>query len=151
MKKAPMARYAAEHKVCLVVGTMAEESRQRTTAYVLRGGCNSFKGKKSVSAPLSIWTEQDVWEYIRRFDVPISEAYYKGWDRTGCVGCGFGAHFKDDTRFKLLYEYYPKLYNMVMNYTNNGVTFREAIREVLAVNKLKLPDETDEKTENGNP
>ena len=30
---------------------------------------------------------------------------------------------------------------MVMNYTNNGVTFREALRKVLAVNSLYLPDE----------
>ena len=30
---------------------------------------------------------------------------------------------------------------MVMNYTNNGVTFREALRKVLSVNGLYLPDE----------
>ena len=28
-----------------------------------------------------------------------------------------------------------------MNYTNNGVTYREALRKVLAVNGLYLPDE----------
>lgn len=28
-----------------------------------------------------------------------------------------------------------------MNYTNNGVTYREAMRKVLAVNGLFLPDE----------
>lgn len=28
-----------------------------------------------------------------------------------------------------------------MNYTNNGVTFREALRKVLSVNGLYLPDE----------
>lgn len=36
---------------------------------------------------------------------------------------------------------YPKMYNMFMNYTNNGVTYREAARKVLAVNGLVLPDE----------
>ena len=36
---------------------------------------------------------------------------------------------------------YPKCYDMVMNYTNNGVTFREAWRKVLSVNGLYLPDE----------
>lgn len=49
--------------------------------------------------------------------------------------------FKDDERFAILYREYPKFYNMVMNYTNNGVTFREALRKVLAVNGLYLPDE----------
>ena len=28
-----------------------------------------------------------------------------------------------------------------MNYTNNGVKYREAMRKVLAVNGLSLPDE----------
>ena len=32
-----------------------------------------------------------------------------------------------------------------MNFTNNGVTYREALREMLAVNGLTLPDEKIEK------
>lgn len=57
------------------------------------------------------------------------------------MGCGFGAQFANDTRFRTLLREYPKCYEMVMNYTNNGVTFREALRKVLAVNRLYLPDE----------
>ena len=38
-------------------------------------------------------------------------------------------------------ELYPKWYDTFMNYTNNGVTYREAMRKVLAVNGLSLPDE----------
>ena len=34
---------------------------------------------------------------------------------------------------------------MVMNFTNNGVTYREALRKMLAVNGLTLPDEKIEK------
>lgn len=30
---------------------------------------------------------------------------------------------------------------MFMKYTNNGVTYREALRKVLAVNNMYLPDE----------
>lgn len=55
--------------------------------------------------------------------------------------CMYGAHFKDDNRLKMCYEMYPKMYNMFMNYTNNGITYREAARKVLAVNGLELPDE----------
>ena len=39
------------------------------------------------------------------------------------------------------YRLYPKYYNMVLNFENNGVTYREALREMLAVNGLWLPDE----------
>lgn len=41
----------------------------------------------------------------------------------------------------ILYKNHPKYYDMVMNFMNNGVTYREALREVLAVNGLSLPDE----------
>jgi hypothetical protein len=33
------------------------------------------------------------------------------------------------------------MYSLFMSYTNNGVTYREALRKVLSVNGLYLPDE----------
>ena len=70
----------------------------------------------------------------------IADIYSKGVRRTGCVCCGFGAHLEQG-RFDALYQLYPKMYHHIMAYTNNGVIFREAIRKVLAVNGLVLPDE----------
>lgn len=122
------------------MGVMASESKMRTGRYIRNGGCNVF-GEKPASQPLSIWLEQDIWDYIAKCNLPIADIYHKGATRTGCMGCGFGAQFADDTRFRVLLTNYPKCYDMVMNYTNNGVTFREALRKVLAVNKLYLPDE----------
>ena len=61
--------------------------------------------------------------------------------RTGCMFCGYGCQFADDNRLRLVHSMYPKMYDMFMGYTNNGVTYREALRKVLAVNKLYLPDE----------
>ena len=95
--------------------------------------------------PLSIWTEDDIWEFIKTKNIRIADDYSKGYLRTGCVACGFGCQFKDDTRLEILYKNYPKYYNMVMNFTNNGVTYREALRKMLAVNGLTLPDEKIEK------
>ena len=54
--------------------------------------------------------------------------------------CGYGCQFVDDTRLKLVYDLYPKAYEMFMNYENNGVKYREALRKVLSVNNLCLPD-----------
>ena len=65
----------------------------------------------------------------------------KGAARTGCVACGFGCQFKDDTRLEILYRLYPKYYDHVLNFTNNGVTYRDAMRKMLSVNGLFLPDE----------
>ena len=55
--------------------------------------------------------------------------------------CGYGCQFKNDNRLQLVHDLYPKWYETFMNYTNNGVTYREAMRKVLAVNGLSLPDE----------
>lgn len=90
---------------------------------------------------MAIWNEQDVWDYIHKFNISIADIYNKGLDRTGCFGCGYGSYRTDDERFKILRREYPKCYDMVMNYTNNGITFREALRKELAVNGLYLPDE----------
>lgn len=142
LKKEPMHKFEKETGRSPIIGVMASESLQRERKYLYDGGCNVFSGcGRNYSFPLAIWTENDIWECIKRFNIPIAEIYTKGLDRTGCMGCGFGASRKGDIRFHILRKTYPKCYDMVMNYTNNGVTFREALRKVLAVNKLYLPDE----------
>lgn len=141
LKEEPLRRYGRESGRCPIIGTMASESKRREVDYIKNGNCNYFEGKSVKSQPLSIWVEQDIWDYIAQCNLPIADIYHKGAQRTGCMGCGFGAQFADDTRFRVLLANYPKCYDMVMNYTNNGVTFREALRKVLAVNKLYLPDE----------
>lgn len=146
LKKNPSAKYGRESKKARITGMMADESLLRQTNYIRRGGCNSFSDNilHSESMPLAIWTEKDVWDYIKLRNLEISEIYAKGAKRTGCVGCGFGCQFKDDHRWELLYRLYPKYYEMIMNYTNNGVTFREALRKMLSVVGKELPDESGE-------
>ena len=40
----------------------------------LRTGCNAFEGKIQ-SKPMSFWTEQDVFQYIKKYDVPYCSVY----------------------------------------------------------------------------
>lgn len=142
LKKDPFHKFEKDSGRSPILGVMASESQLREKDYIRYGGCNIFRGKgRSKSMPLSIWTDNDIWDYIAKNNLPIADIYHKGATRTGCMGCGFGAQFADDTRFRTLLREYPKCYEMVMNYTNNGVTFREALRKVLAVNGLYLPDE----------
>lgn len=142
LKKEPFRLYGKVNNVSPILGIMADESMQRTTSYIKSNGCNSF-GSNGVnkSLPLSIWLEKDIWDCIKKYNIPISDIYIKGAKRTGCMFCGYGCQFKNDNRLKLVYDLYPKFYNLFMNYTNNGVTYREAMRKVLSVNGLYLPDE----------
>ncbi|MCM1221097.1 MAG: phosphoadenosine phosphosulfate reductase family protein, partial [Lachnospiraceae bacterium] len=122
LKKEPMHRFEKETGRKPILGIMADESKMRRGLYIRNGGCNVW-GENPSSRPLSIWTEKDVWAYIDRYNLPIAEIYHKGATRTGCMGCGFGAQFADDTRFEILHQAHPKCYEMIMNYTNNGTTF----------------------------
>lgn len=143
LKKEPFHNYEKENKLFPILGIMACESQIRGLLYIRNGGCNVFaKNKgKTKSLPLSIWLEDDIWAYIRERGLKIADIYHKGAKRTGCMFCGYGCQFKDDNRLQLCYDLYPKMYNHFMNYTNNGVTYREAMRKVLRVNGLFLPDE----------
>lgn len=142
LKKAPAHEYMKNTNLQPILGTMASESMLREKVYLKQGGCNFFDGKGGgKSMPLSIWTEQDVWNCIEQYKIPIADIYHKGAKRTGCMFCGFGAAFKDDYRFNLLYKLYPKWYDKFMKYENNGVTYREALRKMMMVNDKYLPDE----------
>lgn len=136
LKKKPLARYQKQTGEVPIIGSMAGESRLRSQQYIRRGGCNSFSDKSTASYPLSIWTDEDIWAYIRMFNVPYCELYDKGLSRTGCMVCGFGAQYEiENSRFELLNRLHPKAYRIFMDYTNNGVTYREALTKV----GVKLP------------
>lgn len=144
LKKAPAHAYQKRTGRFPILGTMAEESKLRESVYIRRGGCFSFKedgAKTTLAAPLSIFLEEDIWAYIERFHLEISDIYHKGAKRTGCVGCGFGCQFKQDNRFDILYQNHPRYYEMIMGYTNHGHTYREAIRQIFDIQGKSLPDE----------
>ena len=140
LKKGPSKRFSKETGLKPIVGVMASESLMREKTYIRRGGCNVF-GDNAMSHPLSIWTDDDIWEFVQREGIELAPIYYKGAQRTGCVACGFGCQFKRDTRLRLLYMTYPKYYDMIMNFENNGVTYRVALRKMLNKCGLMLPDE----------
>jgi 3'-phosphoadenosine 5'-phosphosulfate sulfotransferase (PAPS reductase)/FAD synthetase len=79
---------------CSIVGTMAEESMLRRISWI-DYGCNVFHNTKSPrSRPVSFWTEKDIWNYIREFNVEASDLYKMGYRRNGCMYCGFGVHLE---------------------------------------------------------
>ena len=74
MKKRPIHQYEKETGRKPIIGTMAQESRNRYVSW-LKNGCNAFEAKKPTSQPLSFWTEQDVLHYIKMFNVPYCSVY----------------------------------------------------------------------------
>jgi 3'-phosphoadenosine 5'-phosphosulfate sulfotransferase (PAPS reductase)/FAD synthetase len=114
MKKQPVKRLEKENDKKPFIGTMAWESALRKTAYY-QFGCNAFDKKRPTSQPLSFWTEQDIWDYIKEYDISYSKIYDMGYERTGCIWCIFGSHLeKEPNRFQRLKQTHPQLHKYCM-------------------------------------
>lgn len=74
MKKKPAKQYEKQTGRKPFIGTMASESRLRKTKWI-RFGCNAFEQKRPTSQPLSFWTEQDIYHYIKEYNVPYASVY----------------------------------------------------------------------------
>lgn len=46
-----------------------------------------FRTKKTLVNPIIDWSDDDVWEFIHKNNVPYCELYDKGKKRLGCIGC----------------------------------------------------------------
>lgn len=74
MKKKPVHKYAKETGRKGMTGQMAAESLLRTQKW-LQNGCNGFDLKEPISNPMAFWTEQDVLEYIKKYNITICSVY----------------------------------------------------------------------------
>ena len=110
LKKEPFLNYEKTSNRKPYVGVMAQDSQQRKQSYLITG-CNSFSTGKS--QPLSIWKDEDIWEYIKTYKINYSKAYDLGERRTGCIFCCFGID-KDPNRFVRLYKRHPHLWKYCM-------------------------------------
>lgn len=132
MKKQPAHQYTKKTGRHPILGTMACESIHRRNEWK-RSGCNIIDGHEPMCKPMSFWTEQDVLEYIRRYNLDYAPVYGNivecengklkttGCVRTGCVFCAFGCHLEGEPgRFQLLKQSHPKLYNYCMRPWNQG-------------------------------
>lgn len=124
LKKEPSERLQAELDVDVIFkGLMAAESRSRQTNFISRGYL--FKSHRPHLSddpfwhcnPISIWTDDDIWAYIQRFNVPYSSLYDMGWTdndgkyhkikRNGCMGCGTDLLFPNN-HMAMLRRTHPK-------------------------------------------
>lgn len=132
LKKEPSERVQAELDVDVIFkGLMADESRSRMMSFCTRG--ELFEGRHRDHLPegdpfwhcnpLGIWTDEDIWEYIRVYQVPYSKLYDLQWKdekgekhniaRNGCFGCATGIAFADN-QLKILRQTHPRIWEKVM-------------------------------------
>lgn len=131
LKKEPIRRKAKELGMkCAILGILASESYQREKDW-LEYGCNVFYERKdNQSRPLSFWTDDDIKEYIERYNVKISSLYSKGYTRNGCMYCGFGINMDSNNcnRFQLLKKTHPTQYRY----------FNDQFKELMEMFKIPI-------------
>lgn len=126
MKKKPAKAYERESGRKPFIGILASESALRTSNWV-KGGCNIYDKSRPLSHPLSFWTEQDILNYLKTYNVPYCSIYgdivetnkglqTTGCSRTGCIFCMFGCHReKEPNRFQRLKQTHPRQYDYCIN------------------------------------
>ena len=129
LKKKPSDKLCAELKIdCVFMGMMASESRRRLETFCDHGYLYTVKkndGRTHYHChPMGIWTDEDVWEYIRRYEVPYSPLYDMGYTdprtgkfvkitRNGCLGCGTDLQFTPN-HLSILRQTHPRIWRGLM-------------------------------------
>jgi len=169
LKKEPSERKQAELKVDVIFkGLMAAESHSRKVSFSVRGYL--FKSSRKYidtpfyhCNPLAIWTDDDIWEYIRKYNVPYSPLYdltYKDnkgntctMKRNGCMGC-FTDYGRKDSHMAVLRQTHPARWKGIMKYgmakeimklRTNGVIKKYARPTIIDAFAGINEDELDEK------
>lgn len=131
LKKEPSERIQAGIKIDVIFkGLMAAESHSRKINFCTRGYL--FKSSRKYidtpfyhCNPLSIWTDNDIWEYIRKYDVPYSPLYDLTYrdskgnickiPRNGCIGC-FTDYGRKNSHMAVLRQTHQSRWEAVMKY-----------------------------------
>jgi len=144
IKKNPAKKFERRTGLKPFLGELACESFGRRTRYLMYG-CNQFDSSRPTSRPIAFWLEQDILEYIRRFNLSIASIYgslevrggnlkLTGLTRTGCFPCMFGVHLeKGVNKFQRMQVSHPSLWKYCM--------FKLNMAEVLSY--LGIPYEYD--------
>lgn len=141
MKKRPAKQYENETGRKPYIGMMAQESRKREMGW-FKTGCNAFDSGRPQSNPLAFWTEQDILQYIKEFNLPYATIYgdiveedtqvsflgekvpklsTTGAKRTGCMFCMFGMSQDGcPNRFQKMKETHPNQYKYCMKDVEDG-------------------------------
>ncbi len=83
-KSRPLARALAKHDAW-VTGLRRDQAATRAQTPVVQA--DALHGGIAKVAPLVRWTSEQLWDYIRKNNVPYHELYERGYTSIGCAPC----------------------------------------------------------------
>lgn len=102
-------------KTLVVTGERAEESPGRAKYNEFEVHATDKRESKRLNRhvdqwrPVHKWSEQEIWDIIRKFDVNPHPAYRAGWGRLSCASCIFGSNNQWASVKKVLPESFEKI------------------------------------------
>lgn len=51
-----------------------------------------YRTRKTLINPIIEWEDDDVWEFIHKYNIPYCKLYDQGYKRLGCIGCPMSTH-----------------------------------------------------------
>jgi phosphoadenosine phosphosulfate reductase len=69
-----------------------------------------YKTHTTTVNPIVDWSTDEVWEFIKEYEIPYCSLYDEGFKRLGCIGCPMGSKAQRQAEF----ERWPKYKNLYM-------------------------------------
>lgn len=120
LKKKPFVEYHKRGIKASIQGVRMSEGGARDINAKKResqGGkiCTSSKDGIIIKMPIIDWSNDDVDQFIEKYNVPLSKAYTEyGLKRTGCMGCPFAVSIASN--LEVLWKYEPNRYKASMHW-----------------------------------
>ena len=88
-----------------------------------------YRLSQTVINPIIDWTNEDVWEFIREYDLPYCKLYDEGHNRLGCIGCpmaGAERMLKQFERYPKFREMYVRAFDkMLQDGAARGIDYKQ--------------------------
>lgn len=77
--------------------------------------------------PIIDWTDEEVWEFIKEYNVPYCKLYDEGFNRLGCIGCPMSTNQRKELEKYPKYKAaYMKAFDKMLRNINSGTTWKNA-------------------------
>lgn len=75
-----------------------------------------YRSHKTMINPIVDWTDDDVWEFLRHYNVEVNPLYECGFKRIGCIGCPMASkhRYVEFARYPKYKERYIRAFDMMI-------------------------------------
>ena len=108
-KFSPLAVFARENKVKSYITGLRSEEHFRRKQYS-KNDENHMINAKQIN-PILDWSSKDIWDYIKRNNLPVNPLYNLGFKRVGCWPCPF----KSKVDWSIIKKFFPDKLKLLEN------------------------------------